>query len=213
MSETVELDTKRFVSNVCHFCGKLRLLYMNTMSGVQYVSRFYLVSKATIDIQREKSSNMKSNSRKRGFTLIELLIVVLIVAILSAIALPQYQRTVNKAHFIQLMIAGDAMYKAQQAYFLANGEYADNKNALDINIQAPKNGYVFVTKNYIDVTSFSGNLSYVILLSSNIRVCRVIKKETQTQPSAVSVYVCKNLTGADTPNKQPTYWEYRFPRL
>ena len=59
--------------------------------------------------------------KSRGFTLIELLVVVLIIGILSAVALPQYRKSVFKAQLVQGDMMMNAYKKAVQAYLLANG--------------------------------------------------------------------------------------------
>lgn len=72
---------------------------------------------------------------KRAFTLIELLVVVLIIGILAAIAVPQYRVAVLKARCVKAIVHLNALEKAQIAYKLANGVYADDQKKLDVEVQ------------------------------------------------------------------------------
>ncbi|WP_424244817.1 prepilin-type N-terminal cleavage/methylation domain-containing protein [Elusimicrobium posterum] len=67
-----------------------------------------------------------------GFTLIELLVVVLIIGILAAIALPQYNKAVERARVTEIIIGMRTIQKAQQEYFLMHSEYATDLTELTL---------------------------------------------------------------------------------
>ncbi len=69
---------------------------------------------------------------KQAFTLIELLVVVLMIGILAAVALPQYRKAVEKSRATQALSLLKTLAAAQEAYYLANGEYATSFDALDV---------------------------------------------------------------------------------
>lgn len=59
---------------------------------------------------------------QKGFTLIELMIVVAIIAILAAIAIPQYQNYVTKSQFSESQTVADGMKTAIAEYYTQAGQ-------------------------------------------------------------------------------------------
>ena len=72
-----------------------------------------------VEDPRLQASGMTPNLT--GFTLIELLVVVLIIGILSAVAVPQYQKAVKKARLSEWITVASAFTRALDVYILENG--------------------------------------------------------------------------------------------
>ena len=67
---------------------------------------------------------------KKGFTLIELLIVVVIIGILAALAIPRFQTTRGKAYFAGMRSDLRNLMTAEEAYFYDHSTYAPAVDSL-----------------------------------------------------------------------------------
>ena len=69
---------------------------------------------------------------RKGFTLIELLIVVVIIGILAAIAIPKFEFTKGKANVSAIKSDLRNMMSAQESYFYEHQTYAPEPSLLPL---------------------------------------------------------------------------------
>ncbi|EMT6773480.1 pilin, partial [Neisseria gonorrhoeae] len=68
------------------------------------------------------------NTLQKGFTLIELMIVIAIVGILAAVALPAYQDYTARAQVSEAILLAEGQKSAVTEYYLNNGEWPEDND-------------------------------------------------------------------------------------
>ena len=137
----------------------------------------------------------------KGFTLVELLVVVLIIGILAAVALPLYQKTVIKARAMQGIVIIQSMWQAQKLYILANGTRAEKLADLDVTIPTEYKEWTFnldgntiQARNWIlTKTGDHQSARYTLLMLASSRSPQIFCKSSENN-------ICEILSGGEIGN-------------
>ncbi len=106
---------------------------------------------------------IKLFKKSKGFTLIEMLVVVLIIGILAAIALPQYKLAVGKARFATLKDITKSLSGSVNRYYLTHDAYPASYKELDLDFSVNSgSGTVF--------TPTTGNIAYCAYWADNQQI-------------------------------------------
>ena len=81
---------------------------------------------------------MRNVRNSKGFTLIELMIVVVIIGILAAIAIPKFSGAATSAKQAEADGILKQIYTLQEAHFAREGNYGSDIDLVDIGYEAPE---------------------------------------------------------------------------
>lgn len=76
--------------------------------------------------------------RQKGFTLVELAVVVVIIGVLAAFAVPRFRKSVERSKAAEAFNYLSAVQSAQERYHAREGTYTDELDDLDIKFSSCK---------------------------------------------------------------------------
>ncbi|HEZ6622016.1 TPA: pilin [Neisseria meningitidis] len=102
------------------------------------------------------------NTLQKGFTLIELMIVIAIVGILAAVALPAYQDYTARAQVSEAILLAEGQKSAVTEYYLNHGEWPGNNSDAGVATSSKIKG------KYVKEVTVANGVVTATMLSSGV---------------------------------------------
>ncbi|HFC8021352.1 TPA: pilin [Neisseria meningitidis] len=102
------------------------------------------------------------NTLQKGFTLIELMIVIAIVGILAAVALPAYQDYTARAQVSEAILLAEGQKSAVTEYYLNHGEWPSDNSAAGVASSSTIKG------KYVKEVTVANGVVTATMLSSGV---------------------------------------------
>ncbi|HGO7304951.1 TPA: pilin [Neisseria meningitidis] len=103
------------------------------------------------------------NTLQKGFTLIELMIVIAIVGILAAVALPAYQDYTARAQVSEAILLAEGQKSAVTEYYLNHGEWPKNNTSAGVATSASD-----IKGKYVQSVEVKNGVVTATMLSSGV---------------------------------------------
>ncbi|HGM0430118.1 TPA: pilin, partial [Neisseria gonorrhoeae] len=103
------------------------------------------------------------NTLQKGFTLIELMIVIAIVGILAAVALPAYQDYTARAQVSEAILLAEGQKSAVTEYYLNNGIWPENNTSAGVASSAAD-----IKGKYVESVTVAKGVVTAQMASSNV---------------------------------------------
>ncbi|MGT2404822.1 pilin [Neisseria meningitidis] len=103
------------------------------------------------------------NTLQKGFTLIELMIVIAIVGILAAVALPAYQDYTARAQVSEAILLAEGQKSAVTEYYLNHGEWPANNSSAGVATSASD-----IKGKYVQKVEVNNGVVTATMLSSGV---------------------------------------------